>query len=369
MLFFTRINQDTGRMEEDGSQTGGNLYDSGSYGCVFIPPLLCVGEKAGAAAETGEPRLNKLLKKEDAEEEYQIALAIQRIPLWRQYMSVPDSICTPAPLSKQTDAELADCKLFGKMPLGKMRLLRSSFAGVPLSQLKFQISSFSFYDFMVHLLEGVSLLSLFGVVHRDLHLGNILVDRTNVPRIIDFNLAVSVHNSSTASSRLHHVYAPELIQVSPDWCLANAVSAGKDGYQVIEDMFRRNQYYKMLQSLLEIGEDEQREALQSFYRKSRSTQTGDLALWFRSYWRSIDAWAVGCDLAYVLSKLLLWPSFQSTDYRTHKELIHKVLRRLTAFDPLERADSVQALAILKPDSYILRKYGGTWLEKVGRISL
>lgn len=361
-------------MDDTTSQTGGNLYDEGSYGCVFIPPLLCVGEKgrdagAGAGAIAGEPRLDKLLKKEDADQEYAIALAIQRIPLWRQYMSVPDSLCTPAPLSQQRDPELADCKLIGKLPLGKMRLLRSSFAGLPLSHLKFDISSFSFYDFMVHLLEGVSLLSLFGIVHRDLHLGNMLVDKANVPRIIDFNLAVSVRDPAAASARMHHVYMPELLQVSPDWCLVNAVSSGKDGRRVIDDMFRRNVHYKMLQALLGIPQSAQEESLRTFYEKSRSAQAGDLGLWFRSYWRMIDAWSVGSALSYVLSKLLLWPSFQATDYRVHKEVILKVLTRLTAFSPLDRIDSVQALAMLNPDSYVLRKYAGAWLEKVGRVAV
>jgi hypothetical protein len=351
-------------------QTGGYLYDEGTYGCVFTPSLLCVNEKGAGIEEDGKPaRLDKLMGQEEAEKEYRIALVVQQIPLWRQYMSVPDSICTPAPLSKQTDPSIGECKLVGKAPLGKMRLLRLTFAGLPLSQMKLNIATFSFYDFMVHLLEGVSLLSLFGIVHRDLHLGNVLVDRANVPRIIDFNLAVSVGNLEAAASHMHHMYAPDLLQVSPDWCLVNAVARGKDGSRTIDDMFRRNTFYKILQSLLGTSETEQREALQTFYEKSRSMQSGNVELWFRSYWPKIDSWGVGMLLAYVLSKLLLWPTFQSTDYRTHKSMILNVIRRLTSFNPLERIDSIQALAILNPDSYVLRKYGSAWLDKVGRVAL
>jgi hypothetical protein len=349
----------------DASQAGGSLYDEGTYGCVFTPPLLCAG--AGADAGAGEHKLDKLMKQEEAEKEYKIAQLIQQIPLWRQYMSVPEGICTPAPLSKQTDPDIGNCKLVGKTPLGKMRLLRLTFAGLPLSQLKLNISTFSFYEFMVHLLEGASLLSLFGIVHRDLHLGNVLVDKANVPRIIDFNLAVSVRNLAAAGASMHHVYEPDLLQVSPDWCLVNAVAHGKDGIRVIDDMFRRNTFYKTIQSVLGIGEAEQREALQGFYEKSRSLQSGNMQLWFQSYWRVIDSWGVGLMLTYVLSKLMLWPSFQSTDYRTHKDKILAVLKRMTAFSPLERIDSVQALAALNPDSYVLRKYGGAWLDKVGRV--
>jgi serine/threonine protein kinase len=353
---------------EESSQTGGNLYDEGGYGCVFMPPLLCAGEKkSDAGTGIGAPLLDKLLKKEDADDEYAIGTAIQKIPLWRQYMSVPEHMCTPAPLSQQVETEMGECKLIGRLPLGKMRILRSSFAGVPLAQLKLSIPTFSFFDFMVHLLEGVSLLSLFGIVHRDLHLGNILVDRANVPRIIDFNLALSARNPEAAGARMHHQYRPDLIQVSPDWCLLNAVAGGKNGHTTMEDMFRRNPYYKSIQAVLGIDEEEQREALRTFYEKSRSAQTGDMELWFKSYWRLIDAWSVGCDLTYLVSKLELWPTFQKTDYREHKEVIGKVLRKLTAFNPLERIDSVQALAMLNPDSYVLRKYASVWLDKVGRV--
>lgn len=356
---------------EDTAQTGGSLYDEGGYGCVFTPPLLCANEKgvgagAGAGAGAGPKQVDKLLKASDAEYEYSIAQSIQKIPLWRQYLSVPESICTPAPISKQTETELGECKLIGSTPLGKMRLLRSSFVGVPIQQLKLNIATFSFYDFAVHLLEGVSLLNLFGIVHRDLHMGNILVDRANVPRIIDFNLAVSIHNMPAAAAKMRVTYDPELMQVSPDWALVNAVAAGRNAQTIMEDLFHRNSFYKTVQTLTGITEREQRDALQTFYEKSRSLQAGNVEAWFQNYWRLVDAWAVGMALTYVLSKLLLWPSFQRTDYRAHKDTLLSVIRGLTAFNPLERIDSIQALAMLNPDSYVLRKYGMVWLEKVGR---
>ena len=352
------------------TQTGGSLYDEGGYGCVFTPPLLCANEKGvgATAGATGPKQIDKLLKKEEADYEFSIATAIQKIPLWRQYISVPESMCTPAPISKQTETELASCKLIGSTPLGKMRLLRSVYAGVPLFQLKLNISTFSFYEFMVHLLEGVSLLNLYGVVHRDLHMGNILVDRANVPRIIDFNLAVSVHDLAAAVEKVRIMYDPTLLQVSPDWCLVSAVAAGKDAFTIMDDMFHRNTYYKTIQTLTGVEEAAQRASLETFFEKSRSMQAGDVELWFRNYWRLVDAWSVGACLAYLLAKLQLWPSFQRTDFKTHRALILEVVRRLTAFNPLERIDSVQALAMLNPDSYVLRKYGMAWLEKVGRLT-
>jgi hypothetical protein len=63
---------------------------------------------------------------------------------------------------------------------------------------------------------------------------------------------------------------------------------------------------------------------------------------------------------------MLWPSFQKTDYTRHATEIKGVLRKLTAVNPMDRIDSVQALALLDPGNYIVRKYAGDWLEKVGR---
>ncbi len=372
-------------------QTGGALVDEGQYGCVFMPPLLCenekrpnvrsgalplppfhgreANEKGVAGAGAGENKLDKLLSQSDGNAEFAIAKEIQKIPLWRQHFVVPESMCTPAPASKQTEPELSDCSVAMKTPLGKMRILRMDYGGVRLGKLSFHIPSFSFRPFMVHLLESGSLLALFGIVHRDLHKDNVLVDRSNVPRIIDFNLSLSAQSPPLRITQImpyKYTSSHPYIQVSPDWTILNGHSHGRGTSVVIDEMMANSPSLKLLQTFFGVPSATQRLSLEEFVRKSRSAQTGDIVLWFKSYWRLIDSWAIGIILIDALSKLMLWPSFQKTDYTRHATEIKGVLRKLTAVNPMDRIDSVQALALLDPGNYIVRKYAGDWLEKVGR---
>lgn len=314
-----------------------------------------------------EGKLDKLIRADEAQKEYIVAKEIQKIPLWRQYFSVPESMCTPAPASRQVETDFQDCTILTKTPLGRLRILRSDYAGVPLNQLRIQIATFSFHSFMVHFLEGAALMALFGVVHCDLHSGNVLTDRANVPRIIDFNRALSINHGDQVLSKMALVYFGNrtLIQVAPDWSMLCGRMEGIDKEKIIDDLMENSVWLKKIQSFLGVSATSQRDSLETFYAKSKSAQTGDLELWFKSYWRLIDSWAVGTLLVNTLLKLLLWPSFQTTDYSRHSTKIKEVLRKMTAVSPLERIDSVQALALLDPDNYILRKYAGDWLEKVG----
>jgi serine/threonine protein kinase len=353
-------------------QTGGALIDEGRYGCVFMPPLLCENEKvAPKDDEKGKDdgKLDKLVTQFEADAEFSIAKEVQKIPLWRQHFVVAESMCTPAPASKQTEPELSDCAVAAKMPLGKMRILRMDYGGIRLSKLSIHIPTFSFRSFMVHLLEDGALLALFGVVHRDLHKGNVLVDRSNVPRIIDFNLSLSAQSSDVRIREIMtYEYNPQHIytQVSPDWAILNGRIQKQSSDVIVDELLTHSPSLKILQTFFGIPSPVQRSSLEEFIRKSRSVQTGDMALWFKSYWRLIDSWAIGIILVETLSKLQLWPSFQKTDYSRHATEIKTVLRKMTAVNPIERIDSVQALALLDPGNYIVRKYGGDWLAKVGR---
>lgn len=341
-----------------------------------MPPLLCENEKGRPVVKedekgvAGEGKLDKLLPKSDAEAEFSIASEVQKIPLWRQYFVVAESMCTPAPLSKQTEPELSDCSVAMKAPLGKLRILRMDYGGVRLGRLQLNIPTFSFHSFMVHLLESGALLALFGVVHRDLHKDNVLVDRSNVPRIIDFNLSVSAQSSDHRIQQImDYTYTPlhTYLQVSPDWAIVNGYHQKKGPNVVIDDMMANSLNLKLLQAFFGIPSATQRVSLEEFVRRSRSAQTGDIVLWFKSYWRLVDSWAIGMVLVWMLSKLTLWPSFQKTDYSRRAGEIKNVLRKMLAINPMERIDSVQALALLDPGNYIVRKYGGDWLDKVGRV--
>jgi serine/threonine protein kinase len=342
--------------------SGGKLFDEGMYGCIFTPPLKCKEEtKEGLVKDEHEIQLTKIILTSDAKQEFSIATKIRKIPLWKNYFVVSESMCEPAPV--QTDKQLGNCPILKEHKISDFRILNMPFGGVPLSNYSFKIDDFDFMRFVIHFIEAGALLTLFGIVHRDIHQGNILIDNEQVPRIIDFNLAIIIGNSIT-NRVLQHQYNYVTAQEPPDSTLVNAISLGYNSEQVIDSIIEKKPILKKIRTILGVSESEMRNSFESFYVKSKSVKMGDSVKWFESYWRTIDSWAVGVNIVDLISKLSLWPNF-TIKMRTSKTKLFPVLKRLCAVSPLERIDCIQALNYLNPNSFIIRKYGKSWLAKVG----
>lgn len=342
--------------------SGGKLFDEGMYGCIFTPPLKCKeGTKEGLIKDEHEVLLTKLILSPEAKQEFSIASKIRKIPLWKNYFVVSESMCEPA--SVQTDRQLGDCPVIKDHKLSDFRILSMPFGGTPLSNYTFKIQDFDFMRFIIHFIEAGALLTLFGIVHRDIHQGNILIDNEQVPRIIDFNLAIMI-GSQITNKTLQHQYNYVIAQEPPDSTLVNAISLGYNGEQVIDSIIEKKPIVKKIRTVLGISEEEMHQALDTFYTKSKSVKTGDEVKWFESYWRTIDSWAIGINIIDLISKFTLWPEF-TPKLKSTKAKLFPVLKRLCAVSPLERIDCIQALNYLAPNSFIIRKYGKAWLAKVG----
>lgn len=355
-------------MEQDTKQqvtTGGRLLDQGLYGCIFTPALACkkgteqqLGEEAGK-----EKMLSKLLPVEDAEQEFRIAKRVARIPFYRQYFVVTDTLCEPATV-QPTERELDRCQLYEKGREDQLRLLRMRYAGKALHLVSFSLPTFQLRTFAIHLLAGGALMNLFGVVHRDLHQGNVLVDTYNVPRIIDFNLSIPVRSSTKVTmSDLSHKHDIGITQEPPDSTLINGVAHGENAMTVIQDVCFKKPVMSKVSALLGIGKREMYQSFVSFYKKSKSMRSGDMERWFSLYYRVIDSWAIGVMLVELIHKLSLWPAFSGAIRGAVRELV-PVLRKMCAVSPMERIDCVQALHLLDPNHIVLRRYGVKWLEIV-----
>jgi serine/threonine protein kinase len=218
-------------------------------------------------------------------------------------------------------------------------------------------------DFVTHFISAGAILNLFGIVHRDIHGGNILVDKEDVPRIIDFNLAIFVENDD-AVMKLQHQYNYQLTQEPPDSTLVNAIKLGYKPNNVIQSIIYKKNIIKKIINLLQLPLNDMEEELESFYRQSKSVKQGEDTKWFHVYWRTIDSWAIGVNIVDLFYKLSLWPEFSSQSSRI-KSKLSPVLRGLCAVSPLKRLDCVQALYLLDPNHFIIRKYAGAWLKKVG----
>lgn len=346
-----------------GELVGGELLDQGMYGCIFRPSLVCKdGTKQSQVAQGNNPNLTKLTLTEDAENEYDVSTKIHKIPLWKNYFSVAESICEPA--LKQSEKELADCDVLERHTWSDFRMLSMTYAGVPLNTYRFDLKRFDFMGFVTHFIEAGALLTLFGIVHRDLHPGNILVE-SDVPRIIDFNLAVFV-NASVRESDLSHSHKLSLLQEPPDSTIVNGVSQGLDGNRIIESIVLKKSAIKKIQTVLHVTQQELLDSLKRFYRQSKSMRNGDIVAWFQNYWQTIDSWAIGVNIVDLILKLSMWPEFTPILNR-HKAVLYPLLKRMCSVVPTERVDCVQALQYLNtnPNHFILQKYGKAWLAKVG----
>ena len=343
--------------------SGGELFGEGMYGCIFRPSLRCKdpSKQPKPTKDKIHPPLSKIIIKDDAMVEYKISNIIRAIPIWKNHFAVAESICEPS--AKQTDPEFKDCDVIEKHSISDFRILSMSYYGKPMTSYQFKWSEFNFMDFITHLIRGGALLNLFGIVHRDIHQGNLLIDQDYVPRIIDFNLAIMVERPITPND-LSHTYALDISQEPPDSTLVNAIERGYTSNKVIPELIYKRQISKKIRNILGISSQEMYHDLTSFYQKSKSVHGGDAVAWFKIYWRLVDSWAIGCIIVDLISKLSLWPSFESI-LDPHKKKLFALLKRMCAVSPLDRVDCVQALYYLDPQDFIIRKYAKAWIAKVG----
>jgi len=341
---------------------GGRLLDQGMYGCVFTPALKCKGATVKLDQEDPfHPPVSKLILIEDAEQEFAVSEIIRRLPDWKRYFAVSESICEPSP--KQTEKEMKECEVLEDRPLSDFRILSMPYRGTPVYRHRFQIKEFDMISFVRHIFEAGSMLALFGIVHRDLHLGNLLIDHKQVPRIIDFNLSIRVLADNITSSSISHTFKPQLIQEPPDSALVMGTSLGYSSDRVIQSIMKNKWILTSIQRHFGISKEDMTEELRSLYKQSRSIQRGDTVAWFRTYWSKIDSWSIAVMILDRLSTFTLWPEFGPM-IESARTTLNPILRKMCAIHPGERIDCVQALEMLDPTNYVLRNYGKAWLEKI-----
>jgi len=339
---------------------GGTLVAAGSYGCVFKPELK-VKTVISSIAKNDKvegTKLDKLMVPSEAEQEYSISKKIQKIPFWKDYFLVAEGMYIPS--LKQTDTELDKCEPIASEPLDKLRILRMTYGGVPLNKYSTKFHEFEFDKFVRYLLEGVALLTLYGISHLDLHSGNILVNSKGIPHIIDFNLSVDARYKGLVVDNISHQYMSSLMQEPPDSTLLTAIARKKEGddipsiHKVVEDIMKEKTILKTARSVLGMTEKQQRQGMLDFLEKSKAARDGDLELWYRTYWRVNDSWAFATNIIVLINRMMLFKAFEDR-WGPEVMRIRGTLTKMMNTNPRERYDAVQALYEMYPRSPFLTK--------------
>ena len=143
---------------------------------------------------------------------------------------------------------------------------------------------------------------------------------------------------------------------------------GEDADITIEAIIKSKPILQKIQAMYGISSKQMEEDLRTFYKTNTSLQGGDMLKWFKKYWTKIDVWAIGCIGIRMLSELLLFPRFSKSGYSSYSDKLNKVLKAMVEVNPSKRIDCVQALEALDPNNYIIKKFGGKWLEITGRFT-
>jgi serine/threonine protein kinase len=181
------------------SLAGGKVIAQGSYGCGFVPALMCKGDK-----ERPEATFTKLLLSDDANKEWLMRQHIARIDPAQKYSIYPNRICKPDYYTLTAEDNIYSCSkslIYYKtnsdlkflLESGEYSLLQIPLGGKELGKVK--VSGDELSEFLVslrQLISGLVLMHSNRLYHLDIKQNNILTEYTNNKynnRYIDFGLS------------------------------------------------------------------------------------------------------------------------------------------------------------------------------------
>lgn len=331
-------------------QKGGALLGKGVFGCTFQPAPPCAGGRVFKEVE-GRPAVGKI-SDEALKEETEIGQALMRLPLARNFFAVAVARCQPATPFTDPDARrcdvIRDSGFYTKfdmaiMPDGGQPLVKW---GTDLARAAVQYESL-----FVHLLEGMVLYQGAGVVHNDVHWGNILVDERGVARYIDFGLAFRPAAVRTwRDANLGTEFKPKYVWQAPEIHAARLYMGRQSVAYGVAQLKAQSEEYAQLERTfprrksLEV-------AMSDFLRTVDQSDAGLAAYIQRNgvrfdWWRlGLCMWQLWMDMAREL------PGFrESSLYRERREVIMAVVGGMTDFNPATRMSAAEALRLLRPGS-------------------
>jgi len=209
---------------------GGEVIGAGGFGCVFKPALKC--SHPTRLQSQSQKTITKLLKKEDAKEEYDYIIKykpiLKTIPNYSAYFLIDGfSLCEPAPLTEEDlihyTEECVSLKISKQdinHQLNKVLAIQMPYGGQDVGNYlphinydKYIPLNYSLMDLLVH---GILPMNQKGIYHCDIKDANILVEDIGIDnrnaklytRLIDWGLSVQI---TTKNSKT----IPELLKKRP----------------------------------------------------------------------------------------------------------------------------------------------------------
>jgi len=355
-------------------QNGGQLIGEGVYGCAFDPPLICK-EKNGKGAKKAK-KAKKVLKQgehvgkiaviDDTQSEYKTSLFLKKIPNAEKYFILIDDLCTPLPRSEQIEKDLKKCKAIENKSLEAFAQVTMPFGGKPLSAIHISTSNIDLWQFGKHLLEAGSLMLLHGIVHFDLHQGNILMNTRTTGRLIDFGLAWKPDELSLVNvPLLYRTFNPAINQEPPEVSVMNGILDGTSTVEAdIKFTIQKKRAIVLYSNLFQIPPQTLDKELYDFISGSWSFVKKHWYSFYKLYWTKMDSWAIGINILSLYNDLLHDREFLISDsYLEKKSTMENVIRHLCFMNAASRWDCLEALAVWAPDSPLLEKVDAIrWLE-------
>lgn len=266
-------------------------------------------------------------------EEAAIGQTLMRLPRAADYFAVPTAVCTPTlPI---TDPDAGRCPVLRrKNKEGALTLARMPDAGMPLSRWAKRITEPELERLTRHLLKGMVLYQSAGIVHNDIHWGNVLVDRAGVGRYIDFGQSYRLTDLKVwEDMRLGARFRSEYIWMAPELQALRIRAAGGGAAPAADRLYAKTPEYRQLETEYP-GRRSLRTVLQEFPGRV-DDEEAVLAYMRRGGALRIDWWRLG---------VCLWTLWRKTGRAS--AALRQVIGGLTEFDPTVRMSPAAGLRLL-----------------------
>jgi serine/threonine protein kinase len=335
---------------------GGRIRGKGTYGCVFQPMLQCRGKKR----RSNPSLVGKITSSQDARNELDISKHLHKIQEFKLYTVIPDlRSCTPRAHSRQTEPDLKLCNFTKDVPLEKTIQITMPWGGISLGQINLHPAEFDFFRFMKELLAAGTFLLLNDVCHMDIGGQNILFDKNDTPRIIDFGFSFrpSHLKLSDLNTRWREISVDHDTE-TPEVTLMLGSLAGIQPSSLIHQLQESKPVVQRLATLCGVVQSQWSDQIRQWSQDSQSFQQKDWLTCWKLYWPGFDAWGFGAILLHILEIQMTFPEFVNSDvWKSHGPTVQMVLRGLCRGHPAYRLDASEALDIITRGDHTLISAG------------